>query len=600
MNLPGGALITNKFDAVARLLSTTLRNSSGSTLNAHSYVYDLAGQRTWLTNTAGDYRNYLYDNIGQLQGAHANESGGTPRAQEQFGYAYDPAGNLLWHTNNTLTQSIAVNSLNELQTLTNAGTLTVAGTTTSAATNVTVWGTGLSSAQAAIYASDNSWARTNVSLPNGNATFNASAQDNLGRTDTNSVNVTLPNALAFQYEGNGNLTNDGYRSFAYDDENQLISVVVTNGPGPSTRSDFAYDGLMRRRLRTEMSWNGSNWSTNQIVRYVYDGSLVIQERDGNNIPLVTYTRGRDLSGSLQGAGGIGGLLARTDMGLLTVAMPSAHAYYHADGNGNITCLINTNQSIVAKYLYDPFGVLIDKSGQLADANHIGFSSKEFHSNSGLYYYGFRFYDPLFQRWLNRDPIGEQGGINLYRFVGNSPINNVDPFGLTDSVPYVVYPDSFIGPLPPGGVHESYDRFRQQAEGNGLQPSLLGEVLLPGGGLFMSGGASRCGAKALAEVAARRSAAIQEALQAALKARDSAGTALSVAMDARKAALQAVRAADASSEFAAQQFGKDSFQYFEATQAALEAEVNFYKAADTVFKAAENFRIADQAAKNVRW
>ena len=59
---------------VARLLSTTLRNSSGSTLNAHSYAYDLASHRTWLTNTAGDCRNYLYDNTGQLQGAHANES----------------------------------------------------------------------------------------------------------------------------------------------------------------------------------------------------------------------------------------------------------------------------------------------------------------------------------------------------------------------------------------------------------------------------------------------------------------------------------------------------------------------------------------------
>ena len=48
--------------------------------------------------------------------------------------------------------------------------------------------------------------------------------------------------------------------------------------------------------------------TNQVVRYVYDGNLVIQERDANNLPLVTYTRGKDLSGSLRRRGGIGGLL----------------------------------------------------------------------------------------------------------------------------------------------------------------------------------------------------------------------------------------------------------------------------------------------------
>ncbi len=279
-----------------------------------------------MTNTFGDYRNYSYDNIGQLLGARGFESNGTTRAMEQLGYSYDGARNLSWRTNNALTESITVDSLNQLQSASSTGMLTVSGTTTSPATNVTVWGTSLSSASATIYASDNSWARTNVTLPNGSATYNASALDTFGRTDTNTVSVNLPNALTFQYDANGNLTNDGFRSFAYDDENELISMVVTNGPGPSTRSDFAYDGLMRRRVRTEMTWNGTSWSTNQVVRYVYDGGLAIQERDGNNIPLVTYTRGRDFSGTLKGAGGIGGLLARTDHSALNARLSAAHIY----------------------------------------------------------------------------------------------------------------------------------------------------------------------------------------------------------------------------------------------------------------------------------
>ena len=255
--------------------------------------------------------------------------------------------------------------------------------------------------------------------------------DNLGRNDTNNLTVNLPNVLAFQYDLNGNLTNDGSRSFAYDDENQLISVVVTNATGVVTRSDFAYDGFMRRRTRVELALGTSGWLTNQTVRYIYDGSVVIQERDGNNLPVVTYTHGIDQGGGLDSAGGIGGFLARTDHSQLVVSASGAHSYYHCDGNGNVTCLINTNQSVVARYLYDPFGSVISKSGPLADANLYRFSSKEFHLPSGLLSYQRRYYDPGLQRWINRDPLSEAGGLNLYQFALNNPVGAFDPLGLCD-------------------------------------------------------------------------------------------------------------------------------------------------------------------------
>lgn len=204
-------------------------------------------------------------------------------------------------------------------------------------------------------------------------------------------------------------------SLAYDAENQLTNITVAG----SWKSDFTYDGLNRRRIERDYSWSGSTWAPTNEIRYIYDGYLLVQERNSNNAVMVTYTRGIDMSGSVHGAGGIGGLLARTD--------GTGSAFYHADGSGNITALINGSQNFVARYLYNPFGKLEGKWGALADANTMQFSSMPQHD--GLTFYPFRAYEPNLQRFLNQDPIQENGGINLYAFVGNSPLNRVDPLGL---------------------------------------------------------------------------------------------------------------------------------------------------------------------------
>src|SRR5207247_10748457 len=305
--LPSGAAITNAFDSMARLSGTWLKKSDGTVVNSHTYGYNFASQRTVMTNSAGNYLNYTYDKIGELKTAKGYESGGSSRLQEQFGYAYDPAGNLNARTNNALVQTFGVNNLNELTNVTRSGTLTVAGGTSATATSVTVADNGNSAVGATLYA-DNMFARTNVTLLNGNNTFTAVAQDSYGRQDTNAVTLNLPSTVSYIYDLNGNLTSDGTRGFDYDDENQLIRVTVTN----TWKSEFIYDGRMRRRIRKEFIWRSGAWVQSNEVRYIFAGSLEIQTRDGNNLPTVTFTRGRDLSGSLRGAGGIGGLLARTD------------------------------------------------------------------------------------------------------------------------------------------------------------------------------------------------------------------------------------------------------------------------------------------------
>ena len=84
--------------------------------------------------------------------------------------------------------------------------------------------------------------------------------------------------------------------------------------------------------------------------------------------------------------------------------------------------------IAAKYLYDSFGNTLSQYGLLADANTYRFSSKEWNANSGIYYYLYRFYDPNLPRWLTQDPIQERGGFNLYGYIYNDPVNNIDTDG----------------------------------------------------------------------------------------------------------------------------------------------------------------------------
>jgi RHS repeat-associated protein len=399
---------------------------------------------TNVTRLAGDTVAYTYDNMGELKTAIGKEAGGTTnRLLEQFGYAYDAAGNLNYRTNNALLQQFNVNNLNELTTTTNGRSLTVSGATTSVATNVTV-----NSLTAALY-SDASFAKDGFTIASGNNTFTAIAKDSYGRRATNAVTVNLPATNTYSYDLNGNLLSDGNRNFAYDDENELNSVYVTN----AWREDFVYDGKMRRRITKEYTWNGSWLETNE-VHYIYDGNLVVQERNANNLPLATYTRGNDLSGSLQGAGGIGGLLARTDNSKLIISDPLATAFYHADGNGNVVYLLYLNQTMAAKYLYDPYGNTLAMSGPLANANTYRFSSKEWNANSGLYYYLYRFYDPNLQRWPNRDPLGELGFQLIPKDPSSASVNEANSFIFVKNCP-VCWWDAFGLKLGDGKVHGNY-------------------------------------------------------------------------------------------------------------------------------------------------
>jgi RHS repeat-associated protein len=129
-----------------------------------------------------------------------------------------------------------------------------------------------------------------------------------------------------------------------------------------------------------------------------------------------------LSGSLQGAGGIGGLLCASS------GTGSAKRLYSYDANGNVGALLEADGTMVAHYEYDPYGKALVADGPAAKANPYRFSTKYSDDETSLYYYGYRYYSADVGRWVSRDPIAEKGGNNVYQMSYNNIINFIDADG----------------------------------------------------------------------------------------------------------------------------------------------------------------------------
>jgi RHS repeat-associated protein len=234
-------------------------------------------------------------------------------------------------------------------------------------------------------------------------------------------------AETFGYDLDGNLTNDGRWNYTWDAENRLVGMVSrTDTPSGSRRSlSFGYDWQWRRISKVVSNWTGSAWSKASEQRFVYDGWNLIAILAPDLSPLTSFCWGTDASGTMQGAGGVGGLISMT-----VHTGTNAGTYLYAyDGNFNVVGLVNASNGVTAaQYEYGPFGELLRATGPMAKENHLRFSTKYQDDESDLVYYGYRFYSPSTGSWLSPDPMGEQGGMNLYGFVINDPINYFDDCG----------------------------------------------------------------------------------------------------------------------------------------------------------------------------
>ena len=283
-----------------------------------------------------------------------------------------------------------------------------------------------------------------------------------------------PNAYAQQFPNcdilNGDINGDGVVNFAdlnpfitlqggggtglrtvytYDAENRLIGV----GPGDDVtptegtlRLSFRYDYLGRRVWKQVQTYTDGQWPVTAERKFVWSGWLLLVELDtlADDASLRRYTWGLDLAGQMGGAGGVGILPASLESaggigGLLAVEQPQAgggalrYVYFY-DANGNVGQVINpytTNpaNAIKAKYEYDPSGQRTNTPAAGECDQPWRFSTKQFDAETGLGYWGYRYYSPGLGRWMSRDPIGLSDGPNELAYVRNRPTVAIDPLGL---------------------------------------------------------------------------------------------------------------------------------------------------------------------------
>ena len=345
-----------------------------------------------------------------------------PVTGRTFGYGYDPIGNRVSSFEDAggerLTTTYTANELNQYTAIQNSGSVPLRGDAKREAV-VTVNGeqTERDNGTAAF----TPWS---YSLPSGAATAHfqnadilAVAQNAAGEDveQRESGSVFAPAAeTILEYDDDGNMTFDGRFRYSWNGENRMIraeEAVVPTNRAP-TIITYAYDEQGRMVAKNIAG-------TNAIVRSLLcDGYNIVRETDNGGSTYNIW--GLDLDGTLQGCGGVGGLLA--------VAKPSGLHVALYDANGNISDYVSANGSYSAHYEYSPFGEPLVSFG---DTFMHQFSTKPYCPSTGLSEYQLRKYNSMFGRWQGRDPISEASGRNLFTFVSNNCNRHFDFLGLTE-------------------------------------------------------------------------------------------------------------------------------------------------------------------------
>ena len=421
-----------------------LGSISSTPSNAFAYQYNAASQRTMNRLWDGSYWRYGYDALGQVISGNKFWVDETPVAGQQFDYAFDTIGNRTQaqaggnqNGANLRLANYTNNTLNQITSRGVPGYVDVMGDALGT-NSVTV--NGLTAYRKIEYFRQQ-LAVTNTSAAVWQGVTNASP----GQTSVTGHLYVPKNPETCAYDADGNLLSDGRWTYAWDGENRLLSMTsLSSAPsGSLLQLLFTYDYQGRRIQKMVSTKNGSCYVGEYTNNYAYDGWNCIAILTSSFNLLNSFLWGSDVSGSLQGAGGVGGLLAENIVG-------NGVQFVAYDGNGNVAALVNATNGITsANYDYGPFGELIRATGPMAKLNPFRFSTKYDDDESDFLYYGRRYYNPSTGRWPSRDPMEELGSILItqdvvdedaesendgspYRFANNNPITETDTLGLWPS------------------------------------------------------------------------------------------------------------------------------------------------------------------------
>jgi RHS repeat-associated protein len=395
------------YDNMGRLTQASTQYSflSGQTLVNH-YTYDADSNRASLANPQGGVTSYGYDSLNHLTNV-------TDFAGRLFAFNYDALGRRTGLTRpNGVNTSYTYDSLSRLlSVLHQAGSTMLDGVSYAydAAGNRTAK-TTLPGNLTYSYNYDPVYELTQATRSSDGKATEKYTYDAVGNRLTQpgvpyvynvSNEMTSREGVPYTYDASGNAlskTNSGgATSYAWDFENRLTSVSKPDGSVLS----FRYDPFGRRIQKS---------SPSGTTTYVYDGDNIIEELNGATGTLgERYTYGPGIDEPLVGQ-----------------RQPQIF-YYDADGLGSITSLTTPTGSVAATYTYDSFGFMTGSTGSAT--NWFRYTARQFDSDTGLYNYRARYVDPTIGRFISEDPIRFMGGTNFYRYVGNSPLDFVDPFGL---------------------------------------------------------------------------------------------------------------------------------------------------------------------------
>ena len=360
----------------------------------------------------------FYDPAEQVSSLLHTPLAGSSVAESAHHYVYDTAGNIgskqvekpgLAATMTTYGH----NSLNQLTAIGGSGgvkTVVVRGDTSEPASVKVKPGTSSTWKDAKMLQGQRFEA--DVDLATGPNQINVQAKDGSNNTSnyTYALDLAAASASTPTYDADGNMTSDGVRGYEWDMQNRLVKI--TWGAGSNKSTEFRYNALGQRSERIELT------GTTEDARhyYLYDGIHYLCRYTGGtasaNIDHRYFNEGEQRKNGAAWDG----------------------YYYTRDHLGSIREVLASNGTLVARYDYDPYGkrsTQYEASGYVCDLGYTGHITQPspVTGQTELVMTLFRAYVPDLGRWLSADPIGEAGGLNLYRYVDGTPIRRTDPLGL---------------------------------------------------------------------------------------------------------------------------------------------------------------------------